>query len=364
MQHPVTVLHLLSSAAVGGAAAQARIVATLASGLDPALYRVQAWFLEESGPLVSALAAAGVPARFVRFRGRIDPVGMLRFAGALASERPSLIHLHIGGRSRTWLCRRFSSAKLVAHLHGAYGEDGRPLSIEPLARAADAVIATCKSVAEEIPQQATIVYPGVPVRERTRETPKAPVPTVGTAARLEPIKRISDLLAVGVALRRRHPNLRIEIAGAGACEHRLRRLAREMDLAESVQFLGWKDDLSALHHRWSVFVAPSEHEGLPIAALEAMASGLPVVASAVDGLRELVDEGVTGYLVPVGDINAFIARIDRLLSDEPLRARMGEAGSERARRHFGTTQMIEGIAGVYDRLLSGRGDHGRLRRPA
>jgi glycosyltransferase involved in cell wall biosynthesis len=347
---PHTVVHVLSTASVQGIAA-ARIVVVLARAVDPARYRLRAWFLDGPGPLVGVLMAAGVPARTVTFRGGRDIGGAVRFVGALKADRPALVHLHVGGRSRVWLVRALTSARRVAHVHGDRAEDGAPIPLESLTRSAHAVIATSMAVARAVPGPATVVYPGTDVPDQVAPL-LASRPTIGTVARLESIKGLPFLLQAAGALQRRYPDLRIELAGSGSCEPRLRLLASRLGLAESISFLGWRQDVDALHRSWQVFVQPSIYEGFGLAALEAMASGLPVVASATGGLPELVEDGVTGFLVPVGDVDTLTNRLGRLLEDEELRVRMGQAARDRAREHFSGAAMGAKIAQVYDRLLA------------
>jgi glycosyltransferase involved in cell wall biosynthesis len=346
---PHSVVHLLGSASVRGTA-QARIVAALARSLDPDRYRLTAWFLDDPGPLVQTLLAARVPARSVIFRSRTDLAGAVRFARAVRAERPRLVHLHVGGRSRLWLLSGLSSAKRVAHVHAERAEDGTPLPLEALARSAQAVIATSEAVAAAVPGSPTVVYPGVDVVDPVASPSPAP-PTIGTIGRLEPIKGLAFLLEAAAVLRHRLPDLRIELAGSGSCEPRLRSLAAQLGIAESVSFLGWTDDVNALLRRWQVFAQPSIHEGLGLSVLEAMAAGRPVVASATGGLPELVVDGRTGFLVPVGAVDALVDRIGTLLADENLRTRMGHAGWQRARDGFTVADMAEKTAQVYDRLL-------------
>jgi glycosyltransferase involved in cell wall biosynthesis len=346
---PHTVVHVLASASVQGTA-QARMVVGLARALDPARYRLRAWFLEGAGPLVEGLSAAGVPARRVIFRGGKDVRGASWVGRALVADRPALVHMHVGGRSRLWLIGALTSAKRVAHVHGERAEDGTPLPLEHLARGAHVVIATSMAVANAVPGSATLVYPGVDVPDAIAPVREASA-AIGTVARFEPVKGLTSLLEAAGALRLRHPELRIELAGSGTCEPRLRSVAARLGLAESVSFLGWREDVASVHRRWQIFVQPSMHEGFGLAALEAMASGLPVVASATGGLPELVEDGDTGFLVPVGDVDTLADRLGRLLEDEALRLRMGEAGRRRARDHFSVKAMGAKMAHVYDRLL-------------
>ena len=345
---PYTVLHVLGSGSIAGTA-QGRIVAALAHSLDPDRFRLQAWFLQEAGPLVDVLAACGVAARAVLFRGRNDPIGMVRLAQALRRDRPEIAHLHVGGRSRLWPLRVLSSAKRVAHLHSDHTEDDAPMALEPFVGGCHAAIATSKAVADAA-GSATVVYPGVEAPDSPASLEGQPL-TIGTVGRLEPIKGLGFLFEAVAMLRDSHPDLRVEVVGSGTCEGELRSRAEQLGLGRTVDFLGWREDVSALHRRWQVFAQPSLHEGFGLAALEAMAAGVPVVASATGGLPELVADERTGFLVPIGDVEALAGRLGRLLEDKALRIRMGEAARRRAVRSFSIDEMAARTAAVYDRLL-------------
>src|ERR671936_2851919 len=119
----------------------------------------------------------------------------------------------------------------------------------------------------------------------------------------------------------------------------LKRWRPRLGATSPSSFLGWRDDVEALHRTWRAFAAPSLHEGFPLAALEAMASGLPIVASDTGGLPEMVDDGRTGFLVPVGDAEALAQRLALLLSDDQLCGRMSSASRERVRQRFSATRM-------------------------
>jgi glycosyltransferase involved in cell wall biosynthesis len=276
-------------------------------------------------------------------------MGIVRVAQALRRDRPRIVHLHVGGRSRTWPLQLLSPAKRVAHLHGDHRDDGEPLSLNAFVRSSHAAIATSRAIAEAA-GSGTVIYPGAEVPELRASLHRRP-PTIGTVGRLEPVKGIGFLLEAAATLRARFPELRVEFAGSGTDESRLRSLAERLGLGGVVSFLGWQEDVNALHRRWQVLAQPSLHEGFGLAALEAMAAGVPVVASATGGLPELVEDERTGFLVPVGDVEALASRLERLLEDEALRIRMGEAARRRAVRSFSVEEMAARTAAVYDRLL-------------
>ena len=124
-----------------------------------------------------------------------------------------------------------------------------------------------------------------------------------------------------------------------------------LGIAGNVSFLGWREDLPSVLRSWSIFVLPSLDEGFGVAALEAMASGLPVVASDVGGLRELMQDGETGFLVPPEAPAEFAKKIRLLLENQELREKMGSAGRNRAEEDFSISTMVKKTADLYDALL-------------
>jgi glycosyltransferase involved in cell wall biosynthesis len=197
----------------------------------------------------------------------------------------------------------------------------------------------------------TVAYPGIapvsPTAPSLREGPA----TIGAVGRLAPVKGHEYLIAAVKHLQDRGIAVRAEIVGSGPRRAQLEQLAERLGVIESLAFLGWREDVRAHHAHWDVFVAPSLYEGFGLATLEAMGSGLPVVASAVGGLAELVEDGTTGFLVAPRDEHSLADRLHRLLEDEALRTQMGSAGRDRAGAAFTEAGMAEQIASVYDRLL-------------
>ena len=138
--------------------------------------------------------------------------------------------------------------------------------------------------------------------------------------------------------------------------------ARALDLANAVRFLGRVDDVAELLAAADVVVMPSRQEGLGVAALEAMAAAVPVIASRVGGLPEAVRDGETGLLVAADDPTALAAAIARLAADRALATGLGAAGAARVRQRFTMTGMADATLALYRRLVetAARGDHGDL----
>jgi glycosyltransferase involved in cell wall biosynthesis len=146
----------------------------------------------------------------------------------------------------------------------------------------------------------------------TGPRPSGPIVTV---ARLSPEKDVVNLIRATALAAQRAADLRVEVAGDGPCWEELKRLAAELNLGDRIAFLGAVRDVPALLAGACLFVLPSRSEGIPLTALEAMASGLPVVATRVGGLPEVVDHGVTGLLVSPGDPAALAQAILRVWRD-------------------------------------------------
>jgi glycosyltransferase involved in cell wall biosynthesis len=148
------------------------------------------------------------------------------------------------------------------------------------------------------------------------------------------------------------------LAGAGPDEQRLRREVEELSLTDRVRFLGEREDIPAVLAASDLFVLSSLWEGLPRSIMEAMAARLAVVSTDAGGVKELVVEGETGYVVPVGSAESLADRMGELLSDGPLRDGMGEAGYRRVREHFTDERMVRSIEAVYEEVLRFRAGDG------
>lgn len=178
--------------------------------------------------------------------------------------------------------------------------------------------------------------------------PAGDAPLVVCAARLEAVKGVEHLVRAAALL----PRARVAIAGDGPLLEQLRELAVELGLSDRLALLGRVTPVAPLLAAADVVVLPSRSEGLPMAALEAMALGKPVVASRVGGLPEAVEDGVTGVLVPPSDPDALAAALAELLGD-PERARaMGEAGRARVLEGFTAERMVAGYVELFASLAS------------
>jgi glycosyltransferase involved in cell wall biosynthesis len=354
VKKPINVLHLLGAASPEGRGI-AKIVAELPRNLDPQ-YRVHAWFLESDGPLVEELRDSGASAHWIDWKnGSRGPLGAFRFWRQLRSEDFSLVHQHWGARSIRHLIRATTGAKIIVHAHGQLLSTVDRVDNLPGLRGADAIIAVSKSIADQMSDRRVhVVYSGIRSSDQTAQTTlrSRKSITIGTACRLIEAKGVQDLIAAFSRLMEEFPDVRLKVAGDGTHKDFLVRAAREQNVSQKVEFVGWVDNLRPVLRTWDIFAFPSYDEGLPVAILEAMSEGLPVVATMVGGIPELVEHERTGFLVSPGDVNALWTALRRLVIDCQLRGQMGDQGRRRAETRFSVRQMVAGIESIYASLLS------------
>jgi glycosyltransferase involved in cell wall biosynthesis len=212
------------------------------------------------------------------------------------------------------------------------------------------------------PQRVSVVHNGIDPDRQTPSAPRAAVRdslgiadheiVVGTMSRISPVKRHVDLLDAHLRLRDAGVVARCLIVGGGEPLTMLRDYARALGIESSVIFAGWRSDVPDVLSAMDVFVLPSESEGLAVTLLEAMAQGLPVVASNVGGNPEVVADGESGLLVPPLDPPALASAIALLVQDAPRRAAMGAAGRRRLRGQFSQAAMVASYRNIYNRLCA------------
>jgi len=171
---------------------------------------------------------------------------------------------------------------------------------------------------------------------------------------LIPIKGHIVLLRAFAEARRAVPSLRLDIAGRGPLEPALRALAKELGVEDGVRFLGYVAPVQRAIEDAAIVVVPSMGEGFGMVALEAMERARPVIAAEIGGLGELVEDGVTGLLVPAGDAEPLMDAIVRLAGNLPLAAEMGQAGRRRALAQFLQERCTERTELLYEQALNGR----------
>ena len=300
--------------------------------------------------------------------------GLWRAALACSGRRrPAIVHVHSASRasfirkSLVLQMARLGGAHTVFHLHGGgfrrYAQfDAGPLLrrwIRHTLEASSRVIALSPGwaalVRECAPRARIEVLPN-PVRLAPRAPAgRAEAGRILFLGRIEPAKGVDELLAACARLAATHPALCLVLGGTGELDW-VRRRAVELGIAERIETPGWLDaDARAaqLARAW-LFCLPSHAEGLPMSMLEAMAAGVPVVATRVGGIPEALGDGALGLLAPPRDAAALALAIGRLLDDRRLHARLACAARAAVERHYAAGVVCGRLAALYAQLLDER----------
>ncbi len=215
------------------------------------------------------------------------------------------------------------------------------------------------------PDQYHLIRSGIEI-ERYRDVPldraaaraRLGVPAdafvIGNVGRLRPPKCPEHMVAAFASLAARHPQVRLVLVGDGGQRSEVETEVARLGLTPRVQILGLRRDVPELLRAFDVFVMSSSREGLPRTLSQAMAAGLPIVATRVGGIPDAVCDGENGFLVSAGDVEALTDRLELLLTDPALRQRMGAAGLARV-EEFSALTMVRRTEALYEELLARRG---------
>lgn len=177
-------------------------------------------------------------------------------------------------------------------------------------------------------------------------------PVVGTVAVFRAQKRLLDWLEVARRVAAAHPDVAFLLVGDGPAMPAVQRRVRELGLEARVRLPGFREDGRRLMALIGVYLMTSEFEGLPVAMLEAMAFGKPVVATAVGGIPEVISAGEEGLLAPMGDVELLAAQVNALLSNPSAAEGMGERGRAKVSRRYHTRRRVEAMESAYGELLA------------
>lgn len=363
------ILQVISTLKTGGAE---RMLANLVRHLRRAGHAVGVVSMHdpEGISVEGDLRADGVTVFLLGQKPGLDLRMIPRFASALRSFLPDLLHTHLSVLKYVLPALAFSRRYPIVHtLHNlAQHEAGRPeRAIQQLAfRTYVAPVAIGAAVAQSmlrvyhlaprktIPNGIPVAdfAPPVGARERIRASlaiaPSAPI--FATVGRLMQQKNHAQLLAAFRSARLRETGAHLLLAGGGALRGALERQVFDLGIGDRVHFLGPRDDIPCILAAADAFVLPSLWEGNPLSVIEAMASGKPVVATAVGCVPELVS-AATGRLVPPRNTAALEAAMWELANDLPIARAMGAAAARAARERFDASVMAKSYQQLYRELV-------------
>jgi glycosyltransferase involved in cell wall biosynthesis len=325
------------------------------------------------GVLKDELDAAGVRQLALGRSGRFDLAPFRRLASYLRGEQIDVLHTHKFG-SNVWgslvggACR---VPVIVAHEH-TWSYEGNPLRKfldgRVIGRLATRFVAVSSAdrermiALEHVPARKVEVVPTAYIPRpdgpggdlRAELGIPAGAPVIGTVARLRPQKALTVLIEAFTRVAIDRPDCRLVIVGDGECLEELRTAADAAGLGDRVHFPGLRTDIDAVLATFDVAAMSSDFEGLPLFVFECMAHSTPLVATDVGGLRDAVEDGRTGVLVPPRDPDALAAALGRLIDDGDLRRQLAAAAAERL-GDFTMQRAVERFTALYDELLADAG---------
>ncbi len=361
------ILHIIPTLDRSGAEKQ---MSMLVRGLPKDEFDVHVCVLTRSGPLEDELRAAGIPLTIIGKQWRADPLAYFRLRRFIRDLQPDLIH--------TWLFAANSYGRAAGIACGVKCLVAGERCVDPwkgwlefavdrrLARRTTRIVANSPGVKDFYVEHGlpaglfTVIHNGIlppqpsPV-SRQQLLAELGLPErcflIGLVGRLWPQKRIKDAIWAADLLQVIRRDFHLLVIGEGPHRRRLEIFRQQCHVTEWVHFLGHRSDVPRLLPHFDVFLSTSAYEGQSNSIMEAMAAGVPVVGTDIPGTRDLIADGQTGLLVPLGDRGAFARQTNVLLNDAALRQRLGEAGRQRMIGEFSVQQMIQRHVELYRELL-------------
>ena len=368
-KHRIRVVQLMATGSSGGAQEH---VFNLLTRVDRERYDVSICSLS-AGPATRRMERAGIPVCIIDEPD--DAAATEAVAAHLSAVRADVVHAHmyraeVVATQAAWRLgasgRRRPFVVSTVHSSRVRSDEDRDL-IRRLTPRMDHLIAVSKAIVHKIEDEGrvgasvSLIYNGVDLERYAAhdsccmlhvefDIPTA-APIVGVVARLEPEKGHPTLLEAWPAVLATVPDAHLLVVGEGSRREALEAQAAELGLQDRVVFTGRRDDVPAVTSALDVAVLPSYREAQGLSILEAMALSRPVVASAVGGIPEMIEDGRTGLLVPPHDAPALAAAITRLLTDHPLADTLGRAGHDLAYDQFCVEQMVRSVETIYDEAV-------------
>ena len=359
---PYPVVHCVYSLGIGG---QEMVILSLVTRMDRSRFTPRVLCLNESGELAPRFVAAGVPVDvLVPAVGRSSLASLRTLRRYFRTHRPAILHTH-NPVPHQYGALAHVAARVPVLIHTKHG---RNQLLSARGRLYERVAGWLTDVVVPVSQDAADVALTVDRVSRRRlrlirngiDIPKEIVKRDGVGwravhvARLNVVKDQTTLLRAARLVLDREPRFTLDLVGDGEMRAELESLVDQLDLRSAVRFHGFTNDVWPHLAQADVFVLSSLSEGISITLLEAMAAGLPIVATDVGGNPEVVTHGQTGLLVPAANPEAMAGAICRLLAHPEEAARFGQAGRERVHQDFSLDKLIRQYEELYLEVLQKR----------
>jgi len=305
----------------------------------------------------------------VSIRNEFDLRSIFFLRRLIQKEEYDIVHFHTkrAHALALWLGRPHPGARYVVTRRMDYPIGRNWYNYRLYNRQVDGIVAISERIAAVLveagvkKEKIRVIHSGIDaapflqLREARRDSD---LPVIGSVATLEERKGHRFLLEAATLLKREGIRANYRIAGEGGERESLQKMVLESGLRDEVVFMGFVSDIPGFLSEIDLFVLPSVYEGLGVAVLEAMAAGKPIAASRVGGVPELIEDQVTGLLVPPKNPSALARAISRLLSDKAFARQLAERAREQVRRRFTVEQMAKRNEDYYYELLRSHGPSG------
>ncbi len=371
----IKLLKMLTSFHIGGTERQ---VVNLALGIDPSRFDLHLACLRCSGTLLGELKTLQVPRPEFRIGRFYNPRTFwqgIRLAQYIRKNRIQIVHSYgfysnVFAVPTAWLAGKSFVVASIRDTGDVLTSAQRRVQ-RMVCRLADCVLVNAQAIRDTLVEQGyapgkiIVIRNGITLakfgkRHRNsvlREELRLPLsaPLVVVFSRLNQMKGIQYFLDAAVVLAGRFPDVRFLVVGDGESRNELEEYASRLGLGQRTVFTGFRSDVPELLSEAAVSVLPSLSEGLSNSLLESMASGVPVVATRVGGNPEVIEDEVTGLLVPLRDSAALAAAVGRVLEDKALAASFAQAGIRRVAELFSMERSVRETEHLYQRLVEANG---------
>lgn len=351
-----------------------RLLIDLVRALRQRGHHVEVCTLKEAGALAPALTAEGVTITSLNKAEGLSPKPVLALRDLIRRQRIDVVHTHnssahLFGSLAALLAGPQTGLIHTRHGLGDTGHWRAHLRNTLCAWLSDFVVPVsedtervCRSQERCPASRLRTIINGIDLSPYlSTAPPEASQRTdgnwhIGHVGRLSPVKNQAMLLHVHARFLEHYPNAHLSLAGDGPESDKLKALARQLGLTDQVSFLGYRSDIAELMRTFDWFCLTSLSEGLPLVAIEAMASARPVVSTAVGGLPEIVIDGRTGFLAQSEDVDGMLARWLQLAGSGDELATMGINARQLAQEHYGLGRMTDEYEALYYQAVSKRGN--------
>ncbi|MCP4252713.1 MAG: glycosyltransferase [Candidatus Scalindua sp.] len=369
IKRKINVVHLVEELTIGGLE---KILTTIVLNLSKEKFCISVWCLREGGFFANKLVKEGIDVKILHISTSRNPLSIYKLYKLLKYHKFDIIHTHAYSAGTVGRVSAFLAGipVIISHNQNVYGHYNKYYNFvewllsyitDKIICVSDKVMKFTKETQGIDTKRLITIYNGiekfcsVSEKETSDLRKKFNIPlnssVVGTIAQFSEKKGLEYLLRSASVLLKDRRDVNFFLVGDGTIKSKLEQLCTDLKIENNVIFVGERSDIPGMLSLIDIFVLPSITEGLPLALLEAMSCGKPVIATSVGGVPEIVKNGINGILVRPKDSEALCGAMREMLSDVGMRDRMGREGQIICEKGFSSRAMVNQIENLYDTLL-------------